>query len=692
MVSRQPTAKQSIPSQGGSAYQGAAGKTRTESVHVVMADGTLRSVELYRAVNVSTHPELREKALNGDLHRLEDGRELRLPFVYHDPEAGKFALVIPGELSHQELKERARLMNDLADDRAHPVPPYVRDCTSVIGVEALRVFLTAPAYADQAGLSRLPPAQQTQLLKARKELVAGLEREVAQKERDLTAIVEAIAANESEFREQLRRLEAKQRDLDLRTVTLERRVDESVHGVYVGGFDRVIAVPSQTIPVGDWSDISSLRAEPLVPAEVIDDEPGRRSTEIAGEQVEEREIEEVEVATPVREEGPPGLSIPTAKAVPPPLRLERPGGHPPPLIPHAASTGAALRTDQGYALVEPSADSGGVEPPPLPQVRVVDDEDVTSDESDAVAIAKPDIDPPPHFLSSDKEQMSAFLDREPWLFVRVDQEHAESFDERSDLLVQYIEVQGYPVVFLVLTDNQEENPYLCREVLDPFAATDRLFLEALSRLFRVHVAFFSGETYLETRTVSAFREQLVCEILELTATAPTDTAISAAEALKKAIETPPDIQSEKLPFSVSQFQWSTLGATVEGVERLAPWVTPDQLRVARLVYSIPTHIIDTSIKNTLSSALKFGIALPPLLRKCAIEHAMVTDLAAMVRDQLREFAALDERAVAEIGLERTAANWERLLEMADTCGVDVAPSIYQTAQRVIDAATGPVKP
>jgi hypothetical protein len=662
-----------------------------------MADGTLRSVELYRAVNVSTHPELRERALNGDLHRLEDGRELKFPFVYHDPEASKFALVIPGELSHQELKERAQLMNDLAEDKAHPVPPYVRNCTSVIGVEALREYLSAPVFADETGPSKLPPAQQKQPLKARKELVAERERELAQKERDLMAIAETVAANDNELREQLRRLESELRVLALRTDKLERRVEDNTQGTNLGGFERGVAVPP-TLPVGDWREIGILSAKPLIPAEVISAQPARRATNViesgveVSEQVEERELEEVEVATPVQDDRPVDLPMATAGAVPPPLRLERPGGSPPPLIPHAASAnGAAMMSDQEYTVVEPTADLAEVEPPPLPQVRDLDDEDVTVDESEAVAVAKPDVDPPPHFLSSDKEQMSAFLDREPWLFVRVDEEHTEAFDDRSDLLVQYIEVDGYPVVFLVLTDNQRENPYLCREVLDPFATADRRFLEALSRLFRVHVAFFLGDTYLETRTVSAFREQLVCEILEMTATPPTDTAISAAEALKRAIETPPDVQSEELPFSESHAQSSTLIAAVEGVERLSPWITADQLRVARLAYSIPTHIIDASIKNVLVSALRFGIALPPLLRKWAIEHAMVTDLTAMVRDQLREFAALGERAVAEMGLERTAANWKSLLEMAESCGMEVEPPIYETAKRAIDAANGPTE-
>ena len=60
--------------------------------------------------------------LAGQLHRMEDGRELALTFVYHDPNARKFALVIPPALAHLEVKEWARLMTEVAEDTNHPVP------------------------------------------------------------------------------------------------------------------------------------------------------------------------------------------------------------------------------------------------------------------------------------------------------------------------------------------------------------------------------------------------------------------------------------------------------------------------------------------------------------------------------------------------------------------------------------------
>ena len=58
-----------MPSSG-PVYQGRAGQTRTERVHLVELNGAVRSVEVYRVVNVVTDPELRARVLAGQLHRI----------------------------------------------------------------------------------------------------------------------------------------------------------------------------------------------------------------------------------------------------------------------------------------------------------------------------------------------------------------------------------------------------------------------------------------------------------------------------------------------------------------------------------------------------------------------------------------------------------------------------------------------
>ena len=118
-MEKRETAKshEAIPIRSADApYGGAAGQTRFEQVHLVAPDGSLSSLSLCRVVNAETHPELQERALAGDLHRLDDGRELALCFVYHDPAARKFALVLPSSLAHTELKEWSLLMAEIAQD------------------------------------------------------------------------------------------------------------------------------------------------------------------------------------------------------------------------------------------------------------------------------------------------------------------------------------------------------------------------------------------------------------------------------------------------------------------------------------------------------------------------------------------------------------------------------------------------
>src|SRR5262245_29680273 len=122
-------------------YEGLPGQTRYECVHLVEPDGSLRSVAVCRAINVQTHPELKARALTGLLHRFEDGRELALSFVYHDPEGRRFALVLPSSLAHLELKEWSKLMAEIAEDTLHAVPAYVKEMTIVLGVAALARYI-----------------------------------------------------------------------------------------------------------------------------------------------------------------------------------------------------------------------------------------------------------------------------------------------------------------------------------------------------------------------------------------------------------------------------------------------------------------------------------------------------------------------------------------------------------------------
>ena len=88
-------------------------------------------VEVFRVVNVGQHPDLKAPALSGALHRLDDGEMVEVPFVYHDPGALQFILVIPEGAEGRELTERVKLLEALIDEPSETVPSYVRHFTTV---------------------------------------------------------------------------------------------------------------------------------------------------------------------------------------------------------------------------------------------------------------------------------------------------------------------------------------------------------------------------------------------------------------------------------------------------------------------------------------------------------------------------------------------------------------------------------
>jgi len=118
-------------------YTGPSGRTRMERVHVFRTDREHLDLEVFRVVNVEEYPELRAPALGGTLHRLDDGEVIDVPFIYHDPGAQQFVLVIPDAARGRELSERAKLLDSLMKEHEENVPDYVRHFAVVYGSRGL---------------------------------------------------------------------------------------------------------------------------------------------------------------------------------------------------------------------------------------------------------------------------------------------------------------------------------------------------------------------------------------------------------------------------------------------------------------------------------------------------------------------------------------------------------------------------
>ncbi len=98
-------------------------------------------VEVYRVVNVEQNPELRDAALRGTLHTLDDGEVIDVPFIYHDPAAQRFVLVIPHAARGREISERAKLLDALIQEHEAHLPDYVRHFVIVYGRHGLLQYL-----------------------------------------------------------------------------------------------------------------------------------------------------------------------------------------------------------------------------------------------------------------------------------------------------------------------------------------------------------------------------------------------------------------------------------------------------------------------------------------------------------------------------------------------------------------------
>lgn len=134
-------------------YDGFLGKTRRAPILIAGEDGGAKVRWIYRAVNATTDAALAEMARSGELFRIDRVTELALDFIYHDPRARKFALVLPEALRHRFLEERARLLGRIAEDSQYELPEYIAEARVVIGMDGLRRYLAEdrPRHPPQEG-------------------------------------------------------------------------------------------------------------------------------------------------------------------------------------------------------------------------------------------------------------------------------------------------------------------------------------------------------------------------------------------------------------------------------------------------------------------------------------------------------------------------------------------------------------
>ena len=130
-------------------------------------------VEVFRVVNVAEYPELRESAIGGTLHRLDDGGVVDVPFIYHDPDARRFVLVIPDGARRRELSERAKLLDSLMKEHEEDVPDYVRHFAIVYGRHGL-ASCADDSETMEVDITELEPVDRSSVVASYYPRLAGL--------------------------------------------------------------------------------------------------------------------------------------------------------------------------------------------------------------------------------------------------------------------------------------------------------------------------------------------------------------------------------------------------------------------------------------------------------------------------------------------------------------------------------------
>ncbi|HET8932452.1 MAG TPA: HEAT repeat domain-containing protein [Polyangiales bacterium] len=556
---------------------------------------------------MQTHPELRDRALAGTLHRLDDGRELAIPYVYHDPEARKFALVLPAVLAHTELSERARLLGDLARDTPYPIPAYVRETTVVIGQANLAMYVGEPLVEEESeetvdsdGVTSVEVAE----LSAREQSLGVREHELAEQEMSLVRMSEALSSREQELTRLNEQLAIARRGVELREQALAGRGRFSQHDVANSRED-----VSHTHELAVAAGMHGRTHPPPLPGSY-------------------------------RRTGPPPLPMRTTTL--PPIAAQRESRshaqHTPPPLPH-----------QGHTHVQ--------------------------------SAREPEVAPPAYFTGQRTGQLAVRLVAdELWLFVHVDEADAEQMRHGLELFLQYVEIEGYPVLLLSLLAHAPESRPM-RLALDGHSDADQRVLEHLSRSFRARVALYVRRRYSDTLTVAALREGVAQAISDRMQELPSELpAIGATDALLRVQHAPPPLTNDDLPFGSARREASTTASVRASVAQLAAWLVPEKLREATLIYCTPRNVIEATMRRVLRAAVAFGVVLPDPLIERAVEQHVARDAPSLLRAQLESFRRRVVQGVNDLGQEATRKNWERLFAQAETHGVEVDAALRELSQ------------
>ncbi len=296
--------------------------------------------------------------------------------------------------------------------------------------------------------------------------------------------------------------------------------------------------------------------------------------------------------------------------------------------------------------------------------------------------------PPDGFFEDRSIQMMATKPDGPWFFVRLGEGHEEAFRKEVELLVQYMAIDGTPVVLLALVEWDEPRPYARRAALNPADDGDREILEALRDGEEATVAVFGPAGRFE-RTLQVAMGARCTNLASVLQRADRDrndeAAGDPAVAMERALAAPPPLQLRGHPFQDAPSAANAKEAR-EALSALAKWSKPAKLDMAVLALSIPRDVVDDAFRRILDDAMTHGLAIEGPLVSRAVSLGVVPEPGEMVERLVDAFRGTSRlEGAGGLDAKAVAANWESLLALAEEYEVAMDVEAHEQAHRDIAA-------
>lgn len=616
-------------------------QTRSTSVRVTGRHGDVFRAEVYRCVNVTTDPELRDALRSGALYEVDapDGGEpyrLALPLCYHDEDAQLFALVLPEALRHREFALRAELLDEL-DQVDGPLPDYIRQFDTVVGVDGLAELEARAARPADAA-------------EANDELVADggqpastVVSEPPQPSEDVRAELEAAWQELEEERDQLAQ-ERQQLDEVRERIDRERARMDEVEDEIARERDEIREMRSEIEAMKLNLEQKQLRMEQGAP-----ESNAEESTQVVTDDqfIEVVDDDDASEANPDQ-----------------PGRAEPAGAEP-----HEATE-----------LIE-SPYHDQQEPAELTEEEV-------NRADDALA---------PQTFASDAWRSVEVVDGHVLASAKLPDAVITAFEDAPtrSFFVQYDHEGGYPLLGLLFAalDDDEQATETVGWALDVANADHEIVLDRLDGSVELRVALYDGADKLAAvyeiaaplhDNVDWIRNRaehvLAEEDVDLGSFDDAANRWQAAD-------------FERLGAMRHNFRHDSFEeATTPGELKLATgivgyWSTPEKYEYLVANRSFPLDQFEAIQKRVVRRAVQHGLYLNAPLRRVAVEAGLAADEIELVERLVAEFAEIS------VGLRdndldpiQEWENWEDLIELAEDVGVTIDPDVLELAEASLKRA------